>query len=84
MSRGLPPQSTFGTYAITIQYTQNWKTPVGAKNVIAAIQTALELPLSWAAELDNNPLVWIITNVSQVENSVFNNYNKYVEKFPFL
>jgi SPX domain protein involved in polyphosphate accumulation len=38
----------------------------------------------WADQLDNNTLVWIITNFSQVENSVSNNFNKYVEKFPFF
>jgi hypothetical protein len=52
------------------------------------IQSKLEdsskAPLGWALELDNIALVWIRTNFSQVENSVFNNFNKYVEKFPFF
>jgi hypothetical protein len=33
---------------------------------------------------DANALVWIVTNFSQVEDSVLNNFNKYVEKFPFF
>jgi hypothetical protein len=61
-------------------------TPMGSYYypIHSKLEDSSKGPLGWAAELDNNALVWIITNFSQVENSVFNNFNKYVEKFPFF